>query len=251
MFVEARQGQVEGDHVHVLVIEAGIDAGGVLQRAQEEAACDQQDQRDRDLTDDECVTEPQARWAAVEAFCLERRQEIGARCLERRGKTREHRRPERNRRREYDDPPVRRDVECKRHWQLRKDRQQQGRQPPAEQQSENAASDKQDRRFSEELADETTAAGADRQSHGDLSPPPRRARQEHAGDVDARDQQDEADDAHQETDESGEHADLAGDEGCRGDGETLAAVLLGILSLEPCADRLCLCVGLGSWTHPV
>ena len=59
------------------------------------------------------------------------------------------------------------------------------------------AEQRQHHRFGDQLAHQAAAAGADREADADLLLPARRARQQHARDVGARDQQHQADDRHQ------------------------------------------------------
>ena len=60
-------------------------------------------------------------------------------------------------------------------------------------QAEDAASQRQDRRFGEQLSDQPSAAGAKRAANRDLALTPYGARQHQAGDVGAGDQEDESD----------------------------------------------------------
>ena len=99
-----------------------------------------------------------------------------------------------------------------------------------------AADEKQQRRLDEHLANQPAAAGADRQAHRDLPPPCRRARQQHAGDVGARDRQHQRDDAHQHRHERGDRRAVAGNRRRGGDAQAFAAVRVGILLLERARD---------------
>ena len=70
-----------------------------------------------------------------------------------------------------------------------------------------ATGDGQQHALGEELLDQTTPAGADRQPHGNLLAPRARPRQQQVGDVAARDEQDQADHGH--ADAAREHELLA------------------------------------------
>ena len=68
----ARDREVERDDVDALLIEAGLNAGRVLERAQEEARGNHQQQRHRDLSDDEDVAQAQLRRGRFHAVGFQR-----------------------------------------------------------------------------------------------------------------------------------------------------------------------------------
>ncbi len=78
-------------------------------------------------------------------------------------------------------------------------------QPPREADADRRAGGGEQEAFDQQLLHETASAGAKRQTHADLARPRGAARQQHAGDVRARDQQDKADGDHAAADDHREH----------------------------------------------
>ncbi len=153
----------------------------------------------RDLADDQRVAQREAAAAdlagrrlaaqiADQAWrrCLERGQQAGKHAGERRDEDRE-------RQHARVDAQIERDIDRQRQL----DALQSLHERPRQRDGGDGAERAEQRAFDEQLLNQPAAAGADGEAHADLAPARRGARQQHAGDVRARDQQHEADHGHQ------------------------------------------------------
>jgi len=75
-------GEVQRQDVDAFLIETWLEARGMLQRAEEQPGGDDEQERHRDLSDDEHVAQPELRRTGVHAFGLERREQVCAGGLE-------------------------------------------------------------------------------------------------------------------------------------------------------------------------
>ena len=119
--------------------------------------------------------------------------EIGFRGVHRRRESSQEPCDEGRAQREQQHAPVDVHVERQRDGNRQTHRRGHRRHPPGEQRADYGADHRHHDRFGEELAHETAPARANRQPNGDFLLPPGRARQQHAGDIRAGNQQHEAD----------------------------------------------------------
>ena len=123
--------------------------------------------------------------------------QAGRRGLQRRQQAGEHARErgdhDRERQHARVDAQIERDIDRQRQLDALQPLHERPRQRDRRDRAEHA----EQRALDEQLLNQAAAAGADRQAHADLAAARRRARQQHAGDVRAGDQQHEADDRHQ------------------------------------------------------
>ena len=103
-----------------------------------------------------------------------------------------------------EEPPVGLDPILDRHRQRQPDAAEERREQQIERESGGGSENGQQQALGEELADEAPASRADREADGDLLSAAGGARQQHAGDIGAGDQQDEADDDQQHAEERGD-----------------------------------------------
>ena len=119
------------------------------------------------------------------------------------------------------------------------ERAEQPREPQREQHTDASPEPAEDDAFSQELADETSPPGTNRQADGNLALTGRRARQQHAGDVRARDDEHESDREHRAANEPRDHAVRFGMEpGIGGwpDGDPPVLVRLRMFAAKPRDD---------------
>ena len=202
---ESRSGQGHPHRQHIADVETGIDSPERDGRADEECRTDEEDQRERDLDDDEkrprlVLTESSARPAG--AF-LHGGGEVGTRALNRRNQAEEHARAERDRQREEQDAPVHADepallADARKTSSI--DAEQSADPDDPEDRPEHAAGERQHHALGQQLPHDPAAAGPDGGTHGNLTPPARGADEQQVGDVGTGDEQHEADgaDEHQQ-----------------------------------------------------
>ena len=127
----------------------------------------------------------------------------------------EQRGKERRAERERQDAAVDPQIEGERNRHRQAERRDGRRDPPRQQHAGGGAEQRQHHRLGDELPHQTAAAGADRQADADFLLPARRARQQHAGDVRAGNQQHETDDRSSAPRRSAPPPDRATDESAR------------------------------------
>jgi hypothetical protein len=188
------------------------------------------------LRDDEHVSQAEPRRTTVERFGFERRHETRLCRLERRCEARQDGRDQRQRDGEADDAPVGRDLDADWNGKLRHHGEEQRRQPGRQQQAGEAADSKHHDRFGKEEAHQAPAAGAERQAHCDFTRASGAARQQHPGEVHARNQQQQRDDAHQQPEKARDYASPARHQrGARRDKGDLT-IRLGVLAFQRFRD---------------
>ena len=231
-----RQRQVQHRDVNVRLIESSRQQRRAAQRSHEETRDDDKQERAGDLADEEHTAQPEAR-AASSTRGLQRGHQIPARGVQRRREAGNHRGQQRYQRREREDSRVDRHVDPDRNGQCRKQCEQQAAQPAAEHDTQPAAGCEEDDRLPRRA--DAPAASATRRlpAVGSLPLARRGARQQHARQVDARDQQHHADDRHQQAEEAREDVDVAGHDGGGHRRQALPSILVRVFALEVVADR--------------
>ena len=132
---------------------------------------------------------------------MQHRREIGAERVTRRRQPEDQAGDERQSECEQHHAQVDVDVEIERdgHWEL--GQRQQGDEPVGQRHRHHGRRDEQHHRFDEQLRDQAAPSGANREARRHFATPCRGARQQHAGDVAARDRQQRPGQREQEADE--------------------------------------------------
>ena len=197
-FLEQRRRlAVDLDDQHTFGRESRIELLQVLQRANEEAGAGQDDEGERDLRADERAQQARA-WPRDACAALQRVRRRHGRCrLQRRRDAEEHARRDGDGGRESEDVPVRRQIELEWHWPPARMATRSRPRNVARTTPNAAPTSGEQQALDQQLTDDAAAAGADGEPHRHFSLPRRRAREQQAGDVRARNQQHEPDDAHQ------------------------------------------------------
>ena len=177
----------------------GIHPRQPIEAARRETGAGQQHQRERDLRRDQHAAEtaPPARGSAVAAHVFQEDGEVGTRRHDRRGETEDEPRDERQPETEEQNADVHLHGAGARQIGGR-DGHQRPDAPRAEQQPGGAAGQREHHAFRQQLAHQAPAPGAEGGAHRDFARSRRRAREQQVRDVDARDQQHEADRAEQD-----------------------------------------------------
>ena len=178
-------------------IEAGIDVAQGDEAADEQGGTDQQDERERDLADDQqraglALTESGA--GAVAAF-LERGVEVGARGSDGGEQTEENAGKQRDAEGEGEHPPIDADggaMLADAGNIAGAEGQQAAHADEAEHQSEDPSGDGEQNAFREQLADDARAAGSHGGANGEFTLASCSADQQKIGDIGAGDEKDEA-----------------------------------------------------------
>ena len=189
-------------------IESRVRRAGCLECPHEEARDDHQEDADRNLCDDEGMpqTQPRRRLRVV----FQRRNHVGFRCLKRRDETREKRGHEHHPGRKDERAAVERERDVDGKRQRRQERDEHGRQDARHGHAGQTAEHEQHQCLGEQLTNQPRPSGAHGEPHGDFSTPGRRAREQHAGDVRARDDQDERDDGQKQDEKDRDRQSGAG-----------------------------------------
>ena len=166
----------------------------------------QQHDRDRHLPDDEQIAPRPAAAPAARDVSLQVPDQVGARGAKRRREARQDAREKRDTGGEAQDAGIQPEIERQRDRNRQIERAEQSREPRGEQHADTGAEHAEDEAFRQELADEAPSPGADGEANRDLALTGRRARQQHAGDVRARDDQHETHREHRAGDDPCEHA---------------------------------------------
>ena len=182
-----------------------IRAPGVGETPGEETGRDDEHARQGHLDDDHGIADARAGASGLRSARLAAKtgDDVRAPRLERGNEPEQHATGERDREREGKHPLVHPRVE---HLRLfgREERGERTDRPEREQHAQCAAADRNDHAFGQELPHEMDPIRAERQPHGQLWPPRRRAGEQQAGHVRARDEQHQCgrrqDDAAQEAD---------------------------------------------------
>ncbi len=215
-------------------VEAGLPVEQLPEAARQQARAHEQHQRERELRDDE--PRPQPGVARVRlAKALERAAQIRPRGPPRRREPEEHGRGRREQEREERHAPVDAHLVEPRDGG-RRQRHERARRPDGEREAERPAGERDHEALGQQLPHEAPAPGAERGAHGELGRPARRAHEQEARHVRARDEQHEADRAQEHPERP---ADVADDLPAQAQGlHAPPRVVLGIRLLELCAQRL-------------
>ena len=187
-----RRRDVEGDQA--LRLDAEIDQPQILERADEEPGADEQQHRDRHLRHDERLAHADAAARHRADLILQRGREVRLRRTQRGRETEEKPGRERQREVECEHAVIDRAGDHMRRLGRWQEPEQELRRPRRDREPEPAADRGEQDALDEQLADDAAAARAEREAHGDLPLPRRRACDEQARDVRARDQQHADDD---------------------------------------------------------
>ena len=185
------------DREHVRQVVAEIDGGDRRAVARQRYRQDHQDRADRDLAADQQAAKARAaqRAGAVAAQHVHQRQ---ARRLERRQQREHQRRDRAHGEAEHEHTVVdiyRREAHQhgdRRRQRARKRRRATAQQPRSKRQARGTGQQRNQQAFGEQLTDEPSAAGAERQAHRNLAVPRRGPRQHHVGHVGTRRDEDQA-----------------------------------------------------------
>ena len=163
--------------------------------AREEAGRDEEHEGDGNLGGDEPVAQRPSPSPGGRArdVALQLGRQVRPRRPQRRREAGDHAGDHRDRNREREHPAIDVQPERQRDWNRQLDSIGQAHQDPGQRGACDRAGCGQHDAFRQQLTHETTAARADRQANPDLLLSPRRAREQHARDVRARNQQDETD----------------------------------------------------------
>ena len=183
-----------------------IDAAS-LQRADEEAGGDEQQQRHRHLRGDEPLAQPAALAIRRGVRPVQRRRERHARGAQGRQEREEDGAERREQHGEGDHARVELKIERDRHGQARLERREQTDERPPERQAGEAGGEREDQPFDQQLLQDPPPRRSEREARRDLAPPFDRTREQDAGDVAARDQEHEAGQDSEHRDEADERQD--------------------------------------------
>ena len=183
----AASGRIDGEHHQVRRVEAGTLGAQVGERAHEQAGADEEDEGERDLPDDQGLSQAQAS-GHTRGLLLQREPGLRAAGLQGGHEAEQQSRRERHRQREEEHARVDAGVQVDGVGQERDEPRADG---GREDEPEQRPSDREQRALHEQLADDAPARRADRQPHRGLSAPRERPGEAQVRDVQAREQQHE------------------------------------------------------------
>ncbi len=188
----ARRGQRDLEGRRSFQRKSGIDALEGRHGAEHQAGADEQDERERDLGDDEQIAQPSAvrrpRAAAVHGAGQRRR--VGPGGGDRGAESEEDAGRDRDGEREDQDAAVDRD-RCRLGEAQRKNPDEQVEAPRRERHSQQSSRAREQDALGQQLTEDASAGGAEGDAQGDLAAPRERAGEQQVGDVGAGDQENE------------------------------------------------------------
>jgi hypothetical protein len=191
------RGSRDVEEQHAFRVEADVDALELDQASREQSGSHEQDERHRNLRDDEHAAQTDApgslRGTTGRFQC---RQGIDSPGPQRGGEPEHERGQDGDTQRECQHTHVRRRIDRQRQG-TRRHRCQGRARPPGEQQSRNAAGRGEKQRLGERLPDDAHPSGTDGETHGRLAAPRFAASQHQVGDIRAGNDQNEANQPHQ------------------------------------------------------
>ena len=172
-----------------------------LQTPGEQGRDHEEEQRERDLAGDQDPCRGSARGVASTTAGLrcECARETDVRAAQRRQQAEAHTTRERHDQGERRDLPIQIDIDAIGHRRTSSEPDA----PMSDQESQAGAEHGQEQAFRQQLANESASPGADRDTNGDLTLASRRARDQQAGDVGARNRQEQDDHGEQDEQRSG------------------------------------------------
>jgi hypothetical protein len=178
---------------------AEIDRAQTLEAPQQQSGADEQDERQRNLTHDEhipsaCLTTAPA---AAPARLAQHGFEVGSRGLPRRSDSEADACQDRDAEAEREDRALERSA-AHAGDRFRRGGQQRSGDRACEQQPGDAAGEREHQALNQQLSNEPPARTAERGAHRELGFPSRSTREKEAGDIDARDDQEQPDGAKQD-----------------------------------------------------
>ena len=187
--------EIDRERDDVLGAEPGIDGAQAEETLQHQPSPGQQDQRERDLSDDQRGAQPFLAGDRRSAARQKRSGNAGPRDAKSRREAEDDPGQERQGQRERQDLTVDLDQLGPGDPSLGRESQQGGHAPARQEDAAQAACQRHESALGEQLPDEPRAAGAERRAHRDLALPAGRAGQQQIRDVGAGDQQHEPDGA--------------------------------------------------------
>ena len=199
-------GGAHAERLHTLGIESRRRRLQPREAADQQARADQQDDGERDLRGDQGPLHGVPPAGVSASAASERAGRTGARSPERRRNREKQGRQQSQADREGDEAGVDANLLNARQGSSRLT--QQRRSPVRDHEAERGSDQRQDQPFYQQLLHHRRSRRAQREAHGELMLAPRRLRQQQAGDVAARGQQDQGDGARQEPQRSPDASDL-------------------------------------------
>ena len=178
---------------HALAIETRRNCVQVVKRSQKERGAAEQEDRQRDLNDDQRSTKMVVRRRSTGSAGF---RGIDARRAQGRGEAEKQRGRDGHAGSKAQHAQIEMRIEHHPFSGAGEDRNQERRTPPREEQSSSGAQRHQDDAFGQQLTYQPAAAGANREPHSHLVLPRRGARQQQVGNIGAADEQHDADDRH-------------------------------------------------------